>query len=236
MEAVKIAETTKNTMKVIFAERCEVCGVRPKNGQTGYCDYCLNRYRRKQRLTPEIIDKSVIQIVEPLYANATMDDIEPSIRENLRSREPSQDLYLYGLPGRGKTFLMAALIRAYVGQGYECKRISFDDFCCQIRSTMSPASKMTEWGMVKPYKEVDMLFVDDLGLRSKQETDFAYISLYLILNKRQERLLPTFISSNKDLGRLRQSFDERIVSRLSTALIIEMNGEDRRKGMGRCGK
>ena len=81
----------------------------------------------------------------------------------------------------------------------------------------------------KPYKDVDLLFIDDLGLRSKQETDFAYITLYSLLNKRQERLLPTFISTNKDLDRLRASFDERIVSRLQTALQIELKGEDRRK-------
>ena len=94
---------------------------------------------------------------------------------------------------------------------------------------MSPATKKTEWDLIEPLKKVDMLFVDDLGLRSKRETEYAYITLYSILNKRQERLLPTFICSNKDLDRLRESFDDRIVSRLQTAVIIRMDGQDKRK-------
>ena len=94
---------------------------------------------------------------------------------------------------------------------------------------MSPASKQTEWEMVQPMKDVDILFIDDLGLKSKQESDFAYQILYTILNKRQERLLPTFISTNKNLDKLRDSFDERIVSRLHTALKFKVVGKDRRK-------
>jgi DNA replication protein DnaC len=77
-------------------------------------------------------------------------------------------------------------------------------------------------------KDVDVLAIDDLGLRSKQETDFAYVTLYSILNKRQEKMLPTFISTNKTLEQLRSSFDQRIVSRLESALKIEIKGIDRR--------
>jgi len=94
---------------------------------------------------------------------------------------------------------------------------------------MSPASKMTEWDMIEPMKNVDKLFIDDLGLRSKQETDFAYVTFYSLLNKRQERLLPTFISSNKGIDRLIEAFDSRIASRLDMALIIEMKSEGHRK-------
>lgn len=124
---------------------------------------------------------------------------------------------------------MAAFTRHYMEQGFEAVRINFDDFCCQVRATMSPASDQTEWQLIEHLKNKDLLVIDDLGLRSRQETDFAYVTLYSILNKRQERLLPTFISSNKDLKRLRESFDQRIVSRLEPALQIDMTGKDRRK-------
>lgn len=229
MEAVKLEQVMEEQIELIFAKRCENCKVRPKHHPHKWCEPCINRYYRKEKMTPERVDKITIKLVEPLYANATLDDIDPEIREKILNRESSQDLYLFGLPGRGKTHTMAALIRHYVAEGYNCKRICFDDFCCEVRSTISPASKQTERDMTEPLKEVDMLFIDDLGLRSKQETDFAYITFYTILNKRQERLLPTFISSNKNLDRLRQTFDERICSRLNAALIIELTGEDKRK-------
>jgi len=227
--AVKLGNLLPKVLEKITSVRCENCKVRPKRGTDKFCKRCIDRYHRKQRMTAERADALALQLVEPLYANATLDDIEPGMRKKLLGREAEQDLFLFGLQGRGKTHIMAALIRHYIGQGYGCMRICFDDFCCQVRTTMSPASKMTEWDMIKPLKEVDMLFIDDLGLRSKPETDFAYGTLYSILNKRQERLLPTFVSSNKNLARLGVAFDERIVSRLRTALAIELVGVDRRK-------
>lgn len=218
--------------KLILDNRCEKCGRRYPHINCKWCQRCVEIYKRKQKMTPARIDKTVIQLVEPLYANATLDDIEPAIKEKLlKTRAPEQDLFLFGLIGRGKTHIMAALIRHYTGEGYGIIRIDFDGFCCRVRSTMNPASKLTEWDMMKPLIDIDILVIDDLGLRSKQETDFAYVTLYSIINKRQEKMLPTFISSNKDLDRLRESFDERIVSRLRTALIIEVKGEDKRKTM-----
>jgi len=136
---------------------------------------------------------------------------------------------MFGPVGTGKTHAMAALIRHDIYEGFQVERINFDDFCVQVRSTMSPASKRTEWCLIEPLKNVDKLFIDDLGLRGKQETDFSYVTLYSILNKRQERRLPTFISSNKSIEQLGQSFDARVASRLRTALVIEFTGEDRRQ-------
>lgn len=218
-------------LPTIFANRCKACRVRYKVKNSGYCAYCLDISQRRRNMTPALIEKTVIDLVEPKYANAVMDDIPPEIRNKLKVRLPYQDVFLWGPPGVGKTYTMAALIRAYVGAGHSCKRSSFDEFCCRIRSTMSPGSKTTEWDMAEELKSVDMLFIDDLGLRSEPESSFAYQTFFLILNKRQERLLPTFISSNKNLDRLKETlFDIRILSRLKEALIIEMTGEDRRGG------
>ena len=141
---------------------------------------------------------------------------------------PFQDLFVTGPVGTGKTHLMAALAKEFIYEGFRCTRINFDDFCVKVRSTMSPASRLTEWDLIEPMKNVDKLFIDDLGLRSKQETDFAYVTLYSILNKRQEKRLPTYISSNKTIDTLAQAFDQRIGSRLKTAMVIELGGEDRR--------
>jgi len=171
----------------------------------------------------------IIELVEPLYFDATLDDLDSDTQEKLLSLQTGQDVFMFGPVGTGKTYAMAALIRHYVCQGYNCKRINFDDFCVKVRSTMSPASKQTEWDMIKPLKQVDKLFIDDLGIRSKRETDFAYVTLYSLINKRQEQMLPTFISSNKTIDQLGKSFDVRVASRLKTALIIELKGKDRRE-------
>ena len=229
-EPEKIGTIVKSMMKTMLDERCVQCKVRYKSADQVCCGYCLGIIKRQQQMTPKMIEKITLGLVEARYANATMDDIDLKICNQLRERESYQDVFIWGLPGRGKTYLMAALIRAYVGSGYECIRGSFDELCCLIRSTMSPASKQTEWEMTERLKSRDLLFIDDLGLRPELESNFAYQTFLLVLNKRQERMLPTFISSNKSLDRLRETlFDARIMSRLSMALVIEMTGEDRRR-------
>ena len=229
-EIPKIGEVLDKTK--FSSGRCENCGYRPRwrlgNEIKKWCDRCIRIWERKQELTESLAEKVICKIVEPLYLDAQMSDLSTELQGKLEKIEIGQDIFFCGPIGTGKTYAMAALVRKYVYEGYECERINFDDFCVKVRSSMSPASTLTEWDMIEPLKNIDMLFIDDLGLRSKQETDFAYVTFYSILNKRQERRLSTVVSSNKDIKRLATAFDSRIASRLSTALIIEMSGNDRR--------
>jgi DNA replication protein DnaC len=180
-------------------------------------------------LKPEKAEKTITEAVGARYVDATLESIDSGIADKLLGLESGQDVFMFGLVGVGKTYCMAALLRHYVYEGFECKRINFDDFCVQVRSTMAAASKQTEYELIEPLKQVDKLFIDDLGLRSGQETNFVYVTLFSILNKRQERMLPTFITTNKSIEQLGQSFDARIASRLQTALVIKMTGKDRRR-------
>ncbi len=180
-------------------------------------------------IVPANAEYRIRKEVELLYVDAQLGDLDLSVTNRLVQLDYGKDVFMFGSVGAGKTYAMAALLRHYIYEGFDCRRINFDDFCVQVRSTMGAAATETEWDMIHPLKEVDKLFIDDLGIRSKQETDFAYVTLYSILNKRQERRLPTFISSNKNIERLGEQFDMRVASRLSTAEIIELTGKDRRK-------
>lgn len=162
------------------------------------------------------------------YWQANLSDVDPAVRDVLSGARSDQDIFIYGSVGTGKTYTISALLRTYSYLGFTCRKICFDEFCVQLRSTMSAASRQTERDFTEPLKQVDKLFIDDLGLRSKRETDFAYITLYQILDKRQQRLLPTIIVSNKTVAQLARHFDARIASRLSTAVVIEFTGRDRR--------
>ena len=213
--------------------KCEQCGFGPKYTEHGsvckWCYRCIRVFRAKNIIVPANAEYRIRKEVELLYIDAKVDDLDMSVRNRLLQLGYGKDVFMFGAVGVGKTYAMAALLRHYIYEGFECRRINFDDFCVQVRSTMGAAATETEWDMIEPMKDVDKLFIDDLGLRSKQETDFAYVTLYSILNKRQERRLPTFISSNKNIERLGEQFDMRVASRLSTAEIIELTGKDRRK-------
>lgn len=215
--------------KHLFDKRCEYCGVRYQAKSSKWCGRCLDRFNRAKDMAerPRKFIENIEKLVGSAYTQAELTDLEDDLYEKLEQCEG--DLFLWGGVGIGKTYAMAALLKHYVCEGFECERMNFDSFCSLVRSTMNSNSRTTEEALVKRMSSMDKLFIDDLGMRSKAETDFAYITFYRILNTRQERLLPTLITTNKNIEQLTRSFDSRIASRLSTMLNIHMTGEDRRE-------
>ena len=171
--------------------------------------------------------KILLDLVGADFIDASMGDISPLYWRKIF--EAPGDIYLYGGIGVGKTYAMAALLKERLFTGHTCDNINFDTFCSKVRSTWAKGSKITEADLIAQMSNVDSLFIDDLGLRTKQESDFAYVTLFSILNKRQADRLPTYFTSNKDIATLAQTFDGRIASRLKTATIIQMTGPDRRQ-------
>lgn len=75
--------------------------------------------------------------------------------------------------------------------------------------------------------EVPFLAIDDLG--ATKATDFVRQAIYYIINERETRERPTFITSNFSLAELNDQFDPRISSRIAGMCdVIEMKGKDRR--------
>ncbi len=223
-EAKQIGQITN-----LLFDRCENCGYGLKHRDKKWCLRCIDVYGRRTVIP---YAKNAEKIIEALvgfrYIEAKIEDLPEEIQTALPELKSRQDIYLYGEVGTGKTYAMAALIRQSIYEGYECERINFDSFCVKIRSTFAPAAKETTWELTQKLKDIDKLFIDDLGLRSEMESQFVYSTFYDLLNNRQERMLPTYISSNKTIEQLGQTFDARIASRLRTALVIEIKGEDRR--------
>ena len=127
---------------------------------------------------------------------------------------------------------MAALIRRFILAGKHCKRILYEVFCLHIRDTYKPNSAKSEWDVIQPLIDCDCLFVEDLGTSTKiggQESDFSLRTFLVVLDKRMEACKPTFITSNKSVENLEKSFDLRVASRLSSFLVLECSGQDKRK-------
>jgi len=194
-----------------------------------WCSRCIVAYNTaKERFnSPKRCFKALEIALGSLYVEADIEHIDEPYKT--QALEAKDDIYVWGDVGRGKTYLMAALLKLRFLQGSDCQRINFDDFCSGLRSTMNSRDGKTEYDIVKGLSDLDILVIDDIGLRTKQETDFAYVTLYTIINKRQESRLPTYISTNKSIINLAKTFDSRIASRLQTATVIHMDGPDRRK-------
>ena len=222
-EACEAAETREDRLR-IYEEKRKAAKDEPYR-TLDICGYCRLIAQRKADNNPQGILKRYIEVVGEAYIDADLASVE--IADKLLAAP--DDIFLWGSVGVGKTFAMAALLKHYLCEGFNCKRINLDAFCREIRATMNSQGGKTEDDLIRSLVDVDKLVIDDVGLRSKLETDFVYGIFYTILDKRQERKLSTYLSSNKSTADLASTFDMRIESRLSTATIIEMTGPDRRK-------
>jgi len=111
-------------------------------------------------------------------------------------------------------------------------RVRYDDLLKEIRACYHTGAKQADVEVIQKYRIVDLLIIEDVGVTTSldgQETDFSLTTLYLFVDWRLEKMKPTFITSNKTLKNLAESFDARIGSRLSTYQLIELTGKDRRK-------
>lgn len=217
--------------KRLTTNKCKDCGRKynPQKTFMGVCPICQRKifYDALPESEKEIY---ILDVVKKRYINAKLDDLGQALKEKLCSCE-KDGAYIYGFPGVGKTYALAAVASYYLQLGYDVKRIGYERLCLKIRDTFKPQSINSEQDVIQQYLDADILIIEDLSTTvsfGRQESDFALRVVLLILDSRMEDCLPTFISGNKPPKELENAFDLRVVSRLRLGKIIRLMGKDRR--------
>ena len=119
--------------------------------------------------------------------------IESFVREDGRFCETG--LLLIGAAGVGKTHLAVAVLseltRRYAVRGLFA---DFTSLIHQIQSTFDPSSGESKHEILDPIMEADLLVLDELG--AQKPTAWVSDVLYLIMNGRYTRRLPTLFTTN----------------------------------------
>jgi DNA replication protein DnaC len=137
--------------------------------------------------------------------------------------ETIESTYIFGASDSGKTIYSAFMmlkeqeIKFMVGADETkldgCYFISVPELFQKIKNSFNPEPEQTEQQIIDFYSSVHLLVLDDLGI--VKSTDWAYQTLYLIINRRYENLKKTIITSNLSLSELANSLeDDRISSRI----------------------
>ncbi len=183
-------------------------------------------YRKEKRLAfKEKIDSSPILYLERAgipkrYWNASLVNCKlpkPILDDTSKFLKGEyQGLFLTGIYGCGKTYLSCALgIELILNQYKQVKFRSVPKFLHDIRTSFNNPSAPSENAIVKELCDTEYLILDDLG--AEKTSDFSLDRLYLLIDHRYTNILPTIITSNLDLNRIRDEIHDRIGSR-----IVEM--------------
>ena len=167
-------------------------------------------------------DKNTKESVEHLY----------KIIENYidKYREITKKfVVICGKVGVGKTHLLKCAVK----KGIDNNLITYYTTAFNQNQDMLKyhcASLQDKPSIISKYLDSDILCIDDLG------TEVVYKNvtleyLYLILNERQQKGKNTIITTNLDLEQIRDTYDDRIRSRLVSkkdSILVEIESEDLR--------
>lgn len=135
-----------------------------------------------------------------------------------------RNLFLYGDPGVGKTFLSNCIAKELMDQSNSVVYLSsfqlFDTLAKGKFDKNEQAEKIN-----KHLLSCDLLIIDDLG--TELVNSLTVSQLFLCLNERLLNQKPTIISTNLSLDALVDIYSERIFSRItSNYTMLKLIGDD----------
>ena len=125
----------------------------------------------------------------------------------------SESLIFCGATGLGKTHLSTALARRVIERGFDVYYAT----ALQMFGDYEHARFGTEMGLesvvsLDRYTNCELLILDDLG--TEVSNQFTNSCLYLVLNERINKGLPTVISTNLSGKEIKARYNDRIASRI----------------------
>jgi DNA replication protein DnaC len=104
-------------------------------------------------------------------------------------------LLFIGPPGVGKTHLAVGVLQDLIQRyGVHGRFAEFSSLLHQIQATFDPGSPESKHEVLDPLTEAKVLVLDELG--SQQATPWVRDILYLVINQRYLRRLPTIFTTN----------------------------------------
>ena len=183
-----------------IAELSKLLDLGNQSFETFRLDYYSARYREGEGESPRDCMTRVKQICQAYAQNF--------------GKFAIRNLFLFGQPGLGKTFLSACIARTVSEQGrsvvYDTAGNIFAQF--EDRKFQRFGDSQDARDETRRYLNCDLLILDDLG--SELTTQFTQTALYELINTRLVAGRHTVISSNLSPAEVAQRYSPQIASRL----------------------
>ena len=142
--------------------------------------------------------------------------------------EKKENLLLIGGTGTGKTHISTAIAKEIISKGYDVIYDSIQNIISDFETDKFKSGYSQTEPKSDKYLECDLLIIDDLG--TEFITPFSLSCIYNLINTRQNRALPTIISTNLSAKEISQRYEDRIYSRIMGKQYrpLQFVGPDRR--------
>lgn len=152
-----------------------------------------------------------------LSSLATMQKLVAECKEFIQNFDNTfENFFFYGDTGVGKTFLTHCIARELINSSHSVIYFSaFELFDLLGRNTFQRSD--TDEELLNMYNYVfdcDLLIIDDLG--TELTNSFIASQLFLCINERLARRKSTLISTNLGLNAFRDTYSERVFSRITS--------------------
>lgn len=141
--------------------------------------------------------------------------------------EEAENFFFYGDTGVGKTFLSHCIAKELIDTAHSVIYFSaFELFELFSKTTFHRGSELEDLEQMNSYIfDCDLLIIDDLG--TELTNSFVSSQLFLCINERLLRRKSTIISTNLSLDVFRDTYSERVFSRISSGYRMrKLIGDD----------
>ncbi|MFC1540937.1 ATP-binding protein [Candidatus Latescibacterota bacterium] len=232
---------------------CTGCGqpmsegiIKNPNGRCNYpywfcdTDVCRNREAVIARVKKEIFDLEATQPTDEYldqicdrinipaaYRNKTISNIKiPDKIKVIEMMKKRENIFISGPVGSGKTHLaIALLIDSGRHRSNQYRFESTPELFNKIQSGINNDTGYTD--IIEDLIRYETLVIDDIG--SIKNSEHRKEVLFTIISSRHSNVKQTIITTNLSLTDIKNSFDERLASRLSEYTQVKMQGTDHRR-------
>lgn len=136
------------------------------------------------------------------------------------------NLFFHGTVGTGKSFLSGCVAKELLDSGHSVIYFSsIGLFDTMAQYAFDSKSKVSLYNIHEDLYNCDLVIIDDLG--TELTNSFVISSLFSLLNERHLRRKSTIISTNLTLEDLRDSYSDRIFSRITSQFkLFKLSGSD----------
>lgn len=154
-------------------------------------------------------------------------------------------LILVGNNGVGKTHLACSIANELIENGIPVIYGTLINLLAELRNSYDTENNISEMEIIKLYKNVDLLIIDDLG--KEKPSEWGLEKVFTIINSRYENNLPVIITTNYNQNSLLERLSlngeietaKSIISRLyEMCYLVKIDDIDHRikkKKVSNCG-